>query len=85
LAKKKKYEKPLIVNLGAVSSAQGQQLTPAGLCSQGNSPTGIGMNCETGGQNTYLCLLGLGFLGVLDVCTVGNTARSVCSNGNAVG
>ena len=74
-----------MISLGALTVTQGQQLSPNALCSQGNSPTGSGMRCQAGGQNTVICWLGLGYLGILDVCGTGASAKSVCSVGNNVG
>jgi hypothetical protein len=82
-SEKKKYEKPMIMDLGRIATAKGQG--PRSLCSTGISPSGLGQQCSAGGQVSIppgLCDLG----GLPDIdpqiCDVGVGARDVCDFGS---
>lgn len=85
MKKKNNYQKPVVIDLGRISMAQGQQAVPMGRCQNGPSPSGFGSRCDNGNGNVNFCWLGVGYLGILDNCSNGNNASSFCNSGNSVG
>ena len=82
-AEKKKYEKPLIQDLGKILTGSAQM--PMGMCTTGDSPSGAVTLCQGGSGVQEDCPGGSLFNYPQDICQAGGIAADYCGFGGSVG
>ncbi len=82
--KKRKYEKPVIQDLGNILSGSAQM--PMSLCHNGNSPSGVGTSCDSGKTDTSSTSCGGGdwYNYTPNTCTNGVSAIDSCVSGTGL-
>ena len=81
--KKKRYEKPVIQDLGHILTGSAQ--VPMGFCTAGDAPSGAQLSCTGGTGVLTACNEGNLFLAPQDICQAGGVAADYCGWGSSAG
>ena len=79
---KKKYEKPVVQDLGQILSGAAQM--PMGLCSSGDSPSEAQSQCQGGNSVSTECGGGNLFTMPENICQAGGAPVDYCGWGSGI-